>query len=84
MAQQNSPHGYSSTARVRNIADSAPQNTQELAEKFAGQAREYGELAQDAASKVKPFLEKSLKEQPMATLAGAAVVAFLLGALWRK
>ena len=84
MAQQNSPHDYSSTARVGNIADSAAQNTQELTEKFAEQAREYGELAQDAASKVKPFLEKSLKEQPLATLAGAAVVAFLLGALWRK
>ena len=30
------------------------------------------------------FVEKSLKEQPMATLAGAAVIGFVLGALWKK
>ena len=48
------------------------------------QARVYGEQAQDAVKQVKPFVEKSLKEQPMATLAGAAVLGFVLGALWKS
>jgi ElaB/YqjD/DUF883 family membrane-anchored ribosome-binding protein len=29
-------------------------------------------------------VEKSLKDQPMATLAVAAVIGFALGALWKK
>ena len=51
---------------------------------MAEQAREYGEKAQAAVKEFKPFVEKSLKEQPMTTLAGAAVIGFVLGALWKK
>jgi ElaB/YqjD/DUF883 family membrane-anchored ribosome-binding protein len=55
-----------------------------MAGKVADQAREYGEQAQEAVKQVKPFFEKSLEEQPMATLAGAAVLGFVLGVLWKK
>jgi ElaB/YqjD/DUF883 family membrane-anchored ribosome-binding protein len=48
------------------------------------QAREYGEEAQDAARQVRPFVERSLKDQPMVTLAAAAVIGFVLGALWKR
>jgi hypothetical protein len=41
-------------------------------------------LAQELIKKFKPYVEKSMKEQPMATLAVAAVAAFVLGAMWRK
>jgi ElaB/YqjD/DUF883 family membrane-anchored ribosome-binding protein len=68
------------TDKVKNVAESA----QDMAGKVAVQAREYGEQAQDAVKQVKPFVEKSLKEQPMATLAGAAVLGFVLGALWKR
>ena len=68
------------TDKVKDVAESA----QDMAGKVADQAREYGEKAQDAAMQVKPFVEKSLREQPMATLAGAAVLGFVLGALWKK
>jgi len=30
------------------------------------------------------FLRKSLKEQPLRTVAGAMVIGFILGALWKK
>ena len=53
-------------------------------DKVTEQAREYGEKAQAAAKEFKPFVEKSMKEQPMTTLAGAAVIGFVLGALWKK
>jgi ElaB/YqjD/DUF883 family membrane-anchored ribosome-binding protein len=68
------------TDKVKDVSDTA----RDMAGKVADQAREYGEQAQDAARKVKPFVEKSLREQPMATLAGAAVLGFVLGALWKK
>jgi ElaB/YqjD/DUF883 family membrane-anchored ribosome-binding protein len=77
--------------RLRDMTDTATDrlkvaggNAQEMAGKVAEQAREYGEKAQTAAKEFKPFVEKSLKDQPMTTLAGAAVIGFVLGALWKK
>jgi ElaB/YqjD/DUF883 family membrane-anchored ribosome-binding protein len=55
-----------------------------MAGKFAERALEYGEKAQGAVSNFKPYVEKSMKEQPMATLGVAAVIGFVLGALWKK
>ena len=55
-----------------------------MASRVADQARDYGDQAQEVAKQVRPFLEKSLREKPMATLAGAAALAFVLGALWKK
>ena len=77
--------------RLREMADKATDqfkgavdSAQQLAGRVGEQAREYGEKAQDIAKEVKPFVEKSLKEQPMATLAGAALIGFVLGALWKR
>ena len=66
--------------QIKGAADSA----HEIAGKVGEQAREYGEKAQEVAKEFKPFVEKSLKEQPMATLAGVAIIGFVLGALWKK
>ena len=68
------------TDQLKNLADKA----QDMASKASEQAREYGEMAQDAARNFKPFVEKSMKEQPMGTLAAAALIGFALGALWKK
>ncbi|HWE20848.1 MAG TPA: hypothetical protein VG758_27365 [Hyphomicrobiaceae bacterium] len=62
----------------------ATENAQQLANKAAEQTRQFANRAQDAAGKVRPFVERSLKEQPMTTLAAAAAVAFVLGALWKR
>ena len=79
------------TDRVREMADTVTdrlkdigENAQDIAGRVTEQAREYGEKAQAAAKEFKPFVEKSMKEQPMTTLAGAAVFGFLLGALWKQ
>jgi ElaB/YqjD/DUF883 family membrane-anchored ribosome-binding protein len=97
MTQQKSGYPYSQSGaetakdRLRDMADAtgdkvrdAASSAQDMAGKVADQAREYGDQAQEAVRQVRPYLEKSLKEQPMATLAGAAVLGFLLGALWKK
>jgi ElaB/YqjD/DUF883 family membrane-anchored ribosome-binding protein len=68
------------TDRLKDAGEKA----QEMASEVADQARQYGEKAQDAAREFRPFVERSLREQPMATLAAAAVIGFVLGALWKK
>jgi ElaB/YqjD/DUF883 family membrane-anchored ribosome-binding protein len=73
-------HPESAMARMKDAATEA----QDYAGKVTEQAREYGEKAQEAARNFKPFLEKSMKEQPIATLAVASVIGFVLGALWKK
>jgi ElaB/YqjD/DUF883 family membrane-anchored ribosome-binding protein len=74
--------------RLSQTAESATETlaakAQDMAGKAAEQARDYGEKAQEAARNFKPFVEKSMKEQPMGTLAAAAVIGFALGALWKK
>ena len=77
--------------RLREITDVAAhkmkdvtQSAEEMASKVAAQAREYGDKAQEAVKNFKPYVDKSMKEQPMATLGVAAVIGFVLGALSKK
>ena len=72
--------GSSGTGNADNLSDSA----QQMAQKVARQAQEYGAKAQETVRNFKPFVEKSMKDQPMGTLAAAAVVGFVLGALWKR
>ena len=55
-----------------------------MARSVADQGREAGERVQEVAGNLKGAVDKSVKDQPMATLAGAAVVGFILGALWKS
>jgi ElaB/YqjD/DUF883 family membrane-anchored ribosome-binding protein len=64
--------------------ENAAQSAQELAGKVADQAKIYGDKAQEAIQKAKPYVEKSMKEQPMQTLAVASIIGFVRGALWKK
>lgn len=69
------------------VTDKVKQATDGLQEKVgqaAGQALQYAEMAQDAVKEFKPFVQKSLKEKPMATLASFVLVGFVLGAMWKK
>ena len=92
MTHQKTDYRHESTAdRLRDMADTtsdrlkdAGERAQEMASDVAEQARQYGEKAQDAARQFRPFVDRSLREQPMTTLAVAAVIGFLLGALWKK
>ena len=75
--------GRDDESAMDQVKDAAAQ-AQEYAGKVADQAREYGEKAQEAARNFKPYVEKSMKERPMETLAVASVIGFVLGALWKK
>ena len=69
--------------KMKDVTQSA-EEAEEMAGKVAEQAREYGEKAQEAVKNFKPYVDKSMKEQPIATLGVAAVIGFVLGALWKK
>ena len=76
------PNGFADavTDRVKEVTD----DLQERAGLVADQALQYAEMAQDAVKQFKPFVQKSLKENPMATLASFVLVGFVLGAMWKK
>ena len=50
----------------------------------ADQAKQTVETVQDVASTVDATVRQALKDQPMAMLAGVAVLGFVLGALWKS
>jgi ElaB/YqjD/DUF883 family membrane-anchored ribosome-binding protein len=52
-------------------------------ERAEGVANRTSEGMQEVAGNMKSALDRSIKDQPMATLAVAAVVGFVLGAIWR-
>ncbi len=65
---------------VRSAADQAT----ELAERALDQGREVTAMAQKAPGAMREAIDTSLKQQPMATLAIAGALGFLLGALWKS
>jgi ElaB/YqjD/DUF883 family membrane-anchored ribosome-binding protein len=73
---------YASKAgeKLDQAYDSADATVRAVAE----QGREAGERVQEVAGNMKSAIDKSVKEQPMATLAVVAVLGFVLGALWKS
>jgi ElaB/YqjD/DUF883 family membrane-anchored ribosome-binding protein len=51
---------------------------------MAEQGREAGERVQDVAGNFKGAVDKSVREQPMATLALVALAGFVLGTMWKR
>jgi ElaB/YqjD/DUF883 family membrane-anchored ribosome-binding protein len=66
--------------QFRNVAD----QVEGMASRVADQGREMGQQVGQVADRFKGAVDKSVKEQPMTTLALAAVVGFVLGALWKS
>lgn len=62
----------------------AMHSAEETAKQVAEQGREAGERVQQVAGNMKTAVDKSVREQPMATLAVAAALGFVLGALWKS
>jgi ElaB/YqjD/DUF883 family membrane-anchored ribosome-binding protein len=68
------------TEQFRGVAD----QVENVAGRVAEQGRDAGERMQEVAGNIKGAVDKSVKDQPMATLAVAAVIGFVLGALWKS
>ena len=54
-----------------------------VANRVAEQGRAAGEGMQQVAGNMKTALDRSIRDQPMATLAVATIVGFVLGAIWK-
>jgi ElaB/YqjD/DUF883 family membrane-anchored ribosome-binding protein len=68
------------TDKLRHVAHQA----EHFAGRVAEQGREVGDRMQEVAGNVKSAVDKSVKDQPMATVAMAAVLGFVLGAIWKS
>jgi ElaB/YqjD/DUF883 family membrane-anchored ribosome-binding protein len=68
------------TDQFKNVADQA----ENVANRVAEQGREAAERVTEVAGNLKGAVDRSVKDQPMATLAMVAVVGFVLGALWKS
>jgi len=68
------------TEQLSKVADQAGN----MANRVADQGREATEGVQEVAGNIKGAVDKSVKDQPMATLAVAAAFGFVLGALWKS
>jgi ElaB/YqjD/DUF883 family membrane-anchored ribosome-binding protein len=77
---------------ARSDLSDTSSNLKDQAKKVAGQVEGYASEAMDklrdtgageVAGNIKGAVDKSVKDQPMATLALAAVVGFVLGAIWK-
>jgi ElaB/YqjD/DUF883 family membrane-anchored ribosome-binding protein len=66
--------------QLRSMADRA----EEAADRVAEHGREAGHRVQEVAGNLRGAVDKSVKDQPMATLALAAIAGFVLGALWKR
>jgi ElaB/YqjD/DUF883 family membrane-anchored ribosome-binding protein len=86
MAQSNRPGAGTDdfidkgAEQFKKVAD----RVEGLATGAAGQMREVSDRTGEVAGNFKGALDKSVKDQPMATLALAAAVGFILGALWKS
>ncbi len=64
--------------------DRAVEGATQTARDVADQTREAGERVQEVAGNLKGAVDKSIRDQPMATLAVAAALGFVIGALWKS
>jgi len=79
------------TNQFERMADKATDNfrtmagqAEDAANRMVEHGREVGDRMQEVAGNFKGAVDRSVKDQPMATLAMAALVGFVLGALWKS
>ncbi len=64
--------------------DRALDGAEAAARSVAEHGKEAGERVSAVAGNMKTAVDKSVKDQPMATLAVAAALGFVVGALWKS
>jgi len=70
--------------RVSDKVTETAKDVANQASKLVNRAAEVGGNMQEVAGNVQSAVSKSVKEQPMATVAIAAVLGFVLGAIWKS
>jgi ElaB/YqjD/DUF883 family membrane-anchored ribosome-binding protein len=65
-------------------AERAAEEVSSAARHLADQGREVTENVSAVADNFQRALNKSIREQPMTTVAAAVIVGFVLGAIWKS
>ena len=63
---------------------SAAEQAEHLASRVVAEGHDASVKVQEVAGNMKGAVDKSVRDQPMATLAVAAVLGFVLGAIWKS
>lgn len=81
----------SATQQFEKMADKATDqfskaadSVEDVANRVVDQGRLAGQQVQEVAGNIKGAVDKSVRDQPMATLAVVAALGFVLGALWKS
>lgn len=72
------------TAKAADFAERTSEEVQRVANNVASQSREATEQLQEVAQNFKSAVDKSVNDQPLTTLAVAAGLGFVIGALWKS
>lgn len=70
--------------RAGEKLDQALTSAEATASNVVSSGREAGAQVQEVAGNIKTAVDRSVKDQPMATLAVAAAMGFVIGALWKS
>lgn len=84
MAQTTSSNLDQMTERTASAVKDLAGQAQGAGTSMTAQGREASEGIQEVVGNIKGAIDKSVIDQPMATLAIAAGVGFVLGALWKS
>lgn len=71
-------------SKVQENVDKAASRVESAAETLSRKSREISDDVQTVTSNITDAVDKSLREQPYTTLAMAAAMAFVLGAIWKS
>ena len=80
ISEKASDVAHKASAKMESTLDSAERTARQVAE----QGREAGERVTEVAGNLKTAVDKSVLEQPIATLVVAAALGFVMGALWKS
>lgn len=75
--------GASVGEKVADAAQTTVKSVETAVSSLADQGRQVQENVAEVAGNLRGAVDASLRKQPMATLALAAAVGFVLGALWK-
>lgn len=88
---QSSPYTSDADKRIHELREKAGDQLDKVADNVESavktvteRGREVGDNVQKVAGNLKSAVDTSVKDQPMATLAVAAALGFVLGALWKS
>jgi len=84
MAEQVADTAAEYAGKAGEQFDRAVEGADATIRSVAEHGREAGERVQQVAGNFKTAIDKSVKDQPMATLAVVGALGFVLGALWKS